>query len=637
MTTSLRQRRRLHLPAALLCLFWLSACVSSGDTLAEARKALGRGEYERAHVLYNVAGRSGTFDYLTKQEAELALRRAVDGRLERARAAEYQGDFAGALMELRAANEFAPGDERISQERDRISREENRVKRDLRQAGMLLSQGRAREAHGILEPLGGKGRVSPDYETMLRQSEAAAEQQVETARATERLGRIESVISTAERAWRRGNHGEALLTISRGRRDLGDDPAFEERSRPWRYAVRRHFLDLATAETGAGRHATALLLAKAALAADPGNHDARVAVERMDLSAAPALTWRVKVSEFSDETGGRVDPLRFQRSLVAALEHPFTEFTVSSGKVDLAIYGSVKALDITSPNPRIENRVHEYVVRTEQEVNPEHERANRRVAEARRRLDDRESTFEPVQRELYELERLENQAIVGGSGRRQFGPYNEAAYYRMLANGRSRAARARRSVETAREELRSAERNADGIPYYLDRKIIGQVPYTVRTISKTGVATAFYAVSRAGRETEEQNPSGTETIRVTVLDSTHEGLPTAGLAPDPLEIPDDVELGELALDDLVVRLAARVLSGIDRKRLTLLEEGRTLMRNGDEPAALDRYAAFLLTTGDVLTLERGTAARRILGAFGVEVTTDGVGIRSLRIEGLGTD
>jgi len=637
MMTSLLHKRWLHLAAVLLSAFSLFACVSSGDRLAEAREALRRGEYERAHVLYNAAARSGSLDYLTKQEAELALRRAVDGRLERARTAEYQGDFAGALAELRAANEFAPGDDRIARERDRISREEGRVQRDIKRARTLLSQGRAREAHGLLEPLGGKGRVSSDYETMLRQSESAAERQVEVARATKRLDRIETTISTAEQAWQRGEQGEALSAIDRGRRDLGDDPAFAERSRPWRFAVRKHFLDLATAEASADRHATALLLAKAALVADPGNHDARVAVERFGLSAAPAMTVRVKVSEFSDETGGRVDPLRFQQSLVAALRHPFTEFTVSGGGIDLGVYGSVKALDIAAPNPRIENRVHEYVVRTEQEINPEHQRANQRVADARQRLEDRESTHEPVQRELYELERIENRAIMGANGRRQFGPYNEAAYYRMLANGRSREARARRSVETAEKEVRIAERTAKAIPYYLDRKIIGQVPYTVRTVTKTGTATAFYSVSRAGHETEERNPAGTETIRVTVSDSTHEGLPTAGLDPDPLEIPDDVELGELALDDLVVRLAARIVAGIDRKRLTLLEEGRTLMRNGDEPAALDRYASFLLTTGDVLTLERGTAARSILAAFGVEVTIDGIGIRSLKIEGLGTD
>jgi hypothetical protein len=360
-------------------------------------------------------------------------------------------------------------------------------------------------------------------------------------------------------------------------------------------------------------------------------------VTRYVSAAEPVLTYRVKVSEFSDETGGRVDSLRFQRRLVAALDHPFAAFTSTSGDVDLAVYGTLKALSVANPNPQVENRVHEYVVRTEQEINPEHQRAERRVAEARQRLADRESTYEPVRRELYELERLENTATVSANGRRRFGPYSEAAYYRLLAGGRSREANARSSVEAAKEELDRAERALGGIPYYLDRKIVGQVPYSVRTFTKTAVATAFYAVSRAGRETEESNPAGTETIRVTVSDSTHEGLPSAGLEPDPLDVPDDVELGELALDDLVLRLAARIGAGIDRKRLTLLEEGRTLMRSGDEAAALDRYAAFLLTTGDALTLERGTAARSIQAAFGVEVTTDGIGIRGLEIEGWGTD
>lgn len=623
--------------AVLLAMFSLFACASTGDTLSEARAALREGDYERAHVLYDAAGRSRSLDYLTQQEADLALRRAVDGRLERARAAEYQGDFAGALAELRAAGEFARGDERVARERDRITREEDRILKDLARARTLLAEGRAREAHGILEPLGGKGRISPDYESLLRQSEQAARQQLLTVRATERLDRIEASIATAEQAWRRGEQGEALATIERGRRDLGDDPVFEERSRPWRYAVRRHFLGLAAEEAAADRFATALLLSEAALVADPGNTDARVAVERSMLLAESTLTQVVRVSEFSDETGGRVDPLRFQRSLLAALTHSFTEFTTSAGNVDLAVYGAVKALDVTAPKPRTESLVHEYVVRTEQEINPEHERARQRVGEARERLSERESTYAPVKRELYELERIETQATVGAQGQRRIGPYQEAAYYRLLSNSRSREARARRSVETAREELQIAERNVEAIPYYLDRKIIGQVPYTVRTVTKTAVATAFYAVSRAGHETEEQNPSGTETVNVTVSDSGHEGLPTAGLAPDPLTIPGDVELGGLALDDLVERIAVRIVAGIDRKRLTLLEEGRTLMRSGDQAAALDRYAAFLLTTGDALPLERGTAARSILSAFGVEVTTDGICIRGLSIDGLGTD
>jgi len=620
-----------------ILLMSIIGCTTSGDTVGDARDALRRGEYERAVVLFAAARRTGKLDHLTTEEADLALRRAVDGRLDRARAAEYQGDFSGALGELRAADAFAPRDERIERERQRIAREKDRVLEDLARARRLLAGGHAREAHGILEPLGGKGRVAADYDSLFRQSELAAEQQVAADRATEYRSRIQATIAAAEEAWQRGAHGAALATIDRGRREFGDDPALTARAQPWRDAVLKHFLARADVEKSAGRPAAALLLARAALAADPGNHDARVTVEKCVLSTRPALTQRVRVAEFSDETGGRVDSLRFQRNLIAALEHPFTEFTALSGGNQLSIYGTIKALEVTSPSPRTENRVHDYVVRTEQEINPEHERARRRQEEAQQRLSDRESTYEPVKRELYELERLEGRAIISASGSRRFGPYNEAAYYRLLAGGRSREARARRSVRAAEEEAETAARNLSAVPYYLDRKIIGRVPYSVRTFTRSAVATAFYAVSTAGQETSTQSRSGTETVRVSVFDSTHEGLPSAGLAPDPLEIPDDVELGEMVVDDLVIKLARRIETGIDQKRLTLLEEGRSLMRSGDEAGALDRYAAFLLTTSEVLVLERATAARAIQKSFGIEVTADGVGLGGLRLKREGTD
>jgi hypothetical protein len=608
----------------------LLGCQTPADTVDDAEEALRTGDYERATILYQAAAASRPLDPLTNEKAVLALRRAVDGRLERALEAEARGDFKGALAELGASEQFAPGDPRVKEERARIARRETFVRAEIERARAYMKQGQAVKADEILSGIGEAGRVVADFDTLCRQAREAAGSERTMTLAREKQTRNDAVIAAADEAYARGAHGAALVLIERA----GDDPELVRRSKHLIDPIRDRLLAMTEEERAAGHPASALLICRAAMAADPRSERARQAAEVIAGGASGALNRRVLVNEFEDRTGGRVDPLRLHRELTAALTHAFTEFTAEGEDVDLVVSGTITDLTVTTSAPKSENRVHEYVVRTEQELNPAHDGAKRALATASQRLSDRENIYAGVRRELYELERLEGSPSIRQNGNRHFGTYSEAAFYRALTDARAREVRARESLDRANNEVETAGRRLSQTPYYLDRKIVGRVPYSVRTVTKTATAEATCTLSPASPDAVSTTVTGTDRALATVTDSSHEGLPTADLAPDPLQLPSDTEIAEEVLTDLVARLARRIEAGVDRSRVALLTDARNRERSGDTRGALEIYSSFLLTTGGDLTLERATAARKIREAFGIEVGPNGIELSGMRLSGL---
>ncbi|MHC4471639.1 MAG: hypothetical protein ACYS99_11815, partial [Planctomycetota bacterium] len=129
--------------ATVLTVGFLSACASGekSATLAEADRALLRGEHERAWQLYEVVLSGLPDDPLVVEKATLARRRAAQARLDSARKAEKQGDLDGAIEHLGWAAKYAPRDPEIRDESARVEATGRRARGAIRQAEEKLRAG----------------------------------------------------------------------------------------------------------------------------------------------------------------------------------------------------------------------------------------------------------------------------------------------------------------------------------------------------------------------------------------------------------------------------------------------------------------------------------------------------------------
>jgi len=109
-----------------------------------------------------------------------------------------------------------------------------------------------------------------------------------------------------------------------------------------------------------------------------------------------------------------------------------------------------------------------------------------------------------------------------------------------------------------------------------------------------------------------------------------EGNEAIGLPADPDEMPSDVEVGWQVLDELAARVAGKVGERAVELRRSLIAEARELEKAGDEDGAIDRYAAFAITAGRGMELERANACGRILGRWGIDLTGGAMNIEALR-------
>ena len=92
----------------------------------------------------------------------------------------------------------------------------------------------------------------------------------------------------------------------------------------------------------------------------------------------------------------------------------------------------------------------------------------------------------------------------------------------------------------------------------------------------------------------------------------------------------DVEVAWQVLDELAARAASAIGERAVELRRSLIAEARELEKAGDPDGALDRYAAFAITAGRGMQLERANACGRIFRRWGIDLTEGNMNIEALR-------
>jgi hypothetical protein len=245
------------------------------------------------------------------------------------------------------------------------------------------------------------------------------------------------------------------------------------------------------------------------------------------------------------------------------------------------------------------------------EPNPDFPLSEMELEDARLERRDAESAYEAVKLELDELERLGGSARVRVSDSWRYGPYNEAAYYRLLGEARRREAEARAYVDRCGRVEDAARQRLAATTRMNERRIMGRVPYVEETIGRAGAARGTFRLSTgASFAAEAQHQETDRVVR---------GRPDAGLPDDPAALPDPGRMAEIVLGKLAAAAAARAASLMAGERRALIEEARAAEGSGDAAGAAERWAAFLLATGGAdLALERANAARILARAFGFD-------------------
>lgn len=546
------------------------ACAGAPDPRTEdADEALRRGQAEKALALYASARAERPDDPILRQKEESARRRVVDEHLDRARELAGEGSFDAAAAEVDAAARWAPSDPRIETAREEVEKRREAAVAGIRQA--VLAADAAAKA----------GRPGAAL-ALLREARA-------------RYGNAEDLVADELRI----REGTAAALAARMKDELA-----------------------------AGRAALAVLLGRAAKDLTGHAPDGLAAAE-----AAFARDSRgtVVIGTFEDGTRGKVSPTAFEAKVAEDLAKllPPDVWTVTRGdEGTLVLDGSISSVDVETIAPETKRQRVEYVVRIEQRENPARPRLDARIALLDRRLAQAKEIHEAAADELDALEEYRLSPDVHFRYGRRYGPYNEAAYYRYLGDARAREANAKNRVEELEHQLETAKAEREEEPVWLERPITATAELDVTTYRKTAVAAA--EASYRGPGGEIPGAGGTKAT-ATATDTAHAGRPDLGIPADPVDLPSDAALARRAVDGLAAKVAEATANAALGLRSDLLPAAEERLRAGDEAGALDRWAAFLLSAGAALEMERATAAEGIRNRLGIGVGPDGLDLENLRV------
>jgi hypothetical protein len=596
---------------------------TSGDTFQAGR-------YEEAYRLYSAAVERSPENPLLREKAELARSAILKRQIVAARDAERRGRLDLAVEELRAGIPYDRAGT-VREEIERLEAEMQRVQADLADARKLAAEGRNREAGAILASI---SRYHPTYPAIgdLRErvSRAQATSRVQSTRAeAERLlGRARDEIAD-------GHPGAALATLDAAGADVRRDATFSAEASRLRSRVADDLVRRAEGHRAAERPATALLLARAAAACAPGDRRGAQLAASLEPAVRDRYAIRIRLSSLEDATGGRVDPGIFTRLVISSFRSsppcPWLDLAAGGG-ADLGARGVVTSLNVAVAPPQRVRKVHQYSEGVEQQVNPEYEWLEGKVANLEDRLLEAEKRLEEVEWELFYLERLEAQVTVLSGGRRRFGDYSEAAYYRVLSNSRTREATLRRVRDETARELAEQRQKLSETPLYVERELVGEATYEEETVGKLATARGTYAIEALREIPGFRTRTGDVEAEAAATDRVTAGLPEVGLKPDPKELPTDARLAREALRSLAGAFAEEIGRRAAGLRLGLIPDARQREREGDEAGALELYAAFALGTGGFFPLEQGNASMKLWERWGIEVSGDRLDVRGLKLD-----
>jgi hypothetical protein len=587
----------------LIAALLLAACASTAAWPIDADRAFRSGDYERALTLYREAQAERPSDPMLVEKVAASRDRAVEARIHAARAAVDRGDWAAARAELARARELGAAAESIAAEERAVAAREGSAVDAASRARALLDAGRPGEAEQLLASLGDGARGAPGGPELL----ARARTEAAGRSSADRAASARATLAAGRAAADRGDFGAAFDALGRGA------PVLPGEAAGLRAALGAALRARATAHLDAGRPASAVWFARAARAAEPDHSEASTLLGRATESAAAAHARSLSVGEIADGTGGRCDPAAFRERLSAALRGSAASpllLVVASGPADVELRGEVTYLDVVDRPVLATERVHEVLVRVEQEPNAAFPEAETALYDARARRADAESSYDAVDLELAELERLGGSARVHAQDGYYYGPYNEAAYYRLLGEARRREAEARAYVARCAREEEAAGEYLAATPRMNERRVLGRVPYVEETVGRAGAARATFTLTGG--------ISFTADAQLQATDRVVRGRADVGLPDDPAELPSPGSLADAVLEKLASAAAARAAGLLAGEGRALIEAARAKERAGDAPGAAESYAAFLLGAGGDLALERANAARILAKAFGFD-------------------
>ena len=246
----------------------------------------------------------------------------------------------------------------------------------------------------------------------------------------------------------------------------------------------------------------------------------------------------------------------------------------------------------------------EYQDGVRQVPNPTYESRQRDVQSAERDLTEAENDVTRLENKVSEYE----QAVA----REGDTPNTSTGAEQNLYYARNDLQRAREKVITERNDLLSAKENLSRESPTNDEPVYRTLTYPVKTITRT--ARARLSTTLLGRLGEQKL---VDRIVIEVTDEMHDAQPVAGLAENPLILPDAQEMLARVREAGIEKARNAIIKDFATWRVALLQDA---MKLTDPDARVDALVRYILTDPGSADLSASTeiaATRKIADVVGV--------------------
>jgi hypothetical protein len=603
----------------------------SGDEYLDA------GDYEKAVLEFDRLAAASPDDPAVREKLRTARRLAAQERATRAAQAAEKNDWARAAFELKKAEAYDRDALPVKRLRESLGSKFDAAKE------IDESKGRAKEllatdppaAVAALTDLRRRAPYDPEIVELLTDATRRVEADRAAGRAAEAwdAGVRRRAIEHLAAATIAGQPVPAAAALRRRMEtDLAADAAaggLTEQRDAWMLAVDaklspatvdflrdrlgESLVREARTHEAAGRPATAALFELEAQRAG-----ARVETRNLDRVRGTRAI-RVHVAPFDDSTGGSVDGLRLARALrdrlaidasggSSALVATVDAAPAGATYPDLAVRGVATSHRVTSGRIGRETQRVRYVSGMRNATSPAAVQLGADLTAARSRLERASDQVAVAETNLRHLRNLGYGRGAGGTVPTE----GDAALQTQIAGAEASLENARRVADRALREEFDIRQRILATPATVAEPVWDDVAIEVTTLFKTAEVVVHLRVLDGDRVLLDEPVSASEVHRETVAPA----VPSAGIAADPDDTPDDAAMAVLASAKFADNAAGRVRHAVEGAARRLLEEARAAERGGDPAAAAETYAVFLLSTPENATPERAAAARAIFEILG---------------------